>query len=149
MLKFPLVKYVVNAAIYTSGFFGGTATVTDQERLQKNSLCDLLMREGIDGRQDADAVARTVALTDVAIELGRKDSLDCALAWYEALEQRDIRGRDAILLDYCRANAVAGDRYGTQWKWEQPTLAREMYYLRRAISNESFAKIPISKMPVP
>jgi hypothetical protein len=137
-----LVKYVVITATHTSGFFGGTATVTDQESLQKNALCDLLMREGIDGRQDADAVARTVALTDLAIELGRKDGLACALAWYEALEKRYIRGGDAILLDYCRANAVAGDRYGTQWKWEQPTLAREMYYLRRAVSNESFAKIP-------
>ncbi len=116
--------------------------MTDQERLQQNALCDLLIKEGIDGRQDADAVAGTCALTDLALELGRKDSLACALAWHEALEQRGICGQQAILLDYSRANAIAGERYGTQWQWEQPTLARELFYLRRAVSNQEFTQIP-------
>jgi hypothetical protein len=43
------------------------------------------MKEGIDGRQDKDVVTRTSLLTDLAIELGRKDSLACVLAWHEAL----------------------------------------------------------------
>jgi hypothetical protein len=120
---------------------GGTQTKIDEERLQKNALCDALMREGIDGRQDEDAVARTTVLTDLALELGRKESLACALTWYEALEQKGVYGEQAIILDYGRANAIAGDRYGTQWKWEQPTLAREIFYLRRAVSHPKFTEI--------
>jgi hypothetical protein len=67
--------------------------MTDQERLRKNALCDRLMREGIDRRQDEDAVARTCALSDLALELGRRDSLACALAWHEALEQKGTSSR--------------------------------------------------------
>lgn len=116
--------------------------MTNQKHLQKNALCDLLMKEGIDGRQDADAVARTCLLTDLALELERKDGLACAVTWYEVLEQKGICGEHAIFLDYIRAGAIAGERYGTQWQWEQPTLARELFYLRRAISHEKFAQIP-------
>lgn len=116
--------------------------MTEQERKYKNARCDLLMREGIDGLRDDQAVARTALLTDLAIELGRKDSLACALAWHEDLEQRGIRGKLAIVLDYSRAGAVAGERYGTKWQWEQPTLAREIFFLRRAVSHQEFAQIP-------
>jgi len=116
--------------------------MTDQERLQKSALCDLLMKEGINGRQNADAVSRTTLLTDLAVELGRKDSLACAITWYEALERKGIGGEQAILLDYGRANALAGERYGTEWRWEQATLAREIFYLRRAVSHQKFAQIP-------
>jgi hypothetical protein len=112
--------------------------MTDQDRLHKNTLCELLMKEGIEGRQDKDAVTRTVTLTELAVELGRKDCLACALAWYEALEQKGIRGKDAIVLDVGRANAIAGERYGTEWQWEQATLAREIFYLRRAVSHQDF-----------
>jgi hypothetical protein len=116
--------------------------MTDQERLLKNALCDLLMKEGIDGRQDEDAVTRTCSLTDLAVELGRKDSLACALAWHEALEKKGICGARAIVLDFSRANAIAGERYGTAWRWEQPTLSREIFYLRRAVSHQKFTQIP-------
>ena len=117
------------------------APMIDQ-RVEKNAACDRLMKEGIDGRQDLDAVIRTATLTDLAIELGRKDGLACALAWCEALEQKPIPGDLAILVDYNRANAIAGERYGTEWHWDQPTLASELFYLRRAISHEKFAETP-------
>jgi tetratricopeptide (TPR) repeat protein len=116
--------------------------MTDQERLKKNAHCDRLMRDGIDRRRNEDAVTFTVLLTDLAVELGRKDGLACALAWYEALEQRGVSDEQAIILDYSRANAIAGERYGTEWQWEQPTLAREMFYIRRAVSHPKFAQIP-------
>ena len=114
----------------------------DQDPLHKNALCELLMKAGIDGRPDEDAVIRTCTLTDLAVELGRKDSLKCVLAWYEALEKRGIRGELAINLDFSRANAIAGERYGTKWQWEQATLAREIYYLRRAVSRPEFDQVP-------
>jgi hypothetical protein len=81
------------------------------------------MNEGIDGRPDGDAIARTCLLTDLAVELGREDSLACALGWHEALEHKGIRGKQALTLDMSRANAIGGKRYGTKWQWEQPTLA--------------------------
>jgi len=108
----------------------------------KNALCDRLMTEGIEGRDDADAVTRTRSLTDLAVELNRKDGLDCVLGWYEALERKGITGRLGIVLDYGRANAIARGRYGTDWQWEQPTLAREIFYLRRAVSHPEFARAP-------
>jgi hypothetical protein len=114
----------------------------EQKRLDKNAQCDLLMKEGIAGRRDDDATMRISSLTDLAIELGRKDGLACALDWCEALEQKGICGELAILVDYCRANAIAGERYGTEWQWEQSTLALELFYLRRAVSHEKFAQIP-------
>jgi hypothetical protein len=116
--------------------------MTEQENLRKNLLCNLLMKEGLDGWRDEENVARASLLTDLAVELERKDGLACALAWYEALEQKGICGEQAILIDYNRANAIAGERYGTEWQWEQPTLAREMFYLRRAVSHQEFAQAP-------
>ena len=116
--------------------------MTDQERLDKNVLCDLLMKEGIDGRPDEDAVIRTVSLTELAVELGRKDCLACALAWHETLELKEICGEQAITLDFSRANAIAGNRYGTKWRWEQTTLASEIFYLRRAVSHPKFNRVP-------
>ena len=114
--------------------------MTEQERLDKNSQCDLLMKEGIDGRPDDDAVARTSLLTTLALDLGRTDCLTCALAWYETLESRPITGTFAVALDLNRANAIAGNRYGTAWQWDQSTLAREIFYLRRAVSNPMFSQ---------
>ena len=116
--------------------------MTDQERLKKNAHCDRLMKDGIDHRRNEDAVTCTCLLTDLAVELGRKDGLACALAWYEALEKRGMSDKQQILLDLSRANAIAGERYGTEWQWEQPTLAREMFYIRRAVSHPKFAQIP-------
>jgi LA2681-like HEPN len=115
--------------------------MTDQKSLQ-NEVCDRLMSEGIDGRRYEDAAARTCLLTQLAVELGRKDGIARALAWHETLERMGIRGEDAVVLDYNRANAIAGERYGTQWQWEQSTLAREIFYLRRAVSHEKFAQAP-------
>ena len=113
----------------------------DQDPLHKNAHCDLLMKEGIDGRQDEDAVLRTCSLSDLAVELGRKDGLACVLAWYEALEQKSIPGKLAINLDFNRANAIWVQRRGTKWQWEQDTLAREIFYLRRAVSRPEFDQI--------
>ena len=115
--------------------------MTERERLHKNAACDLLMKEGLDGWQDEENVARVGLLTDLAVELGRKDSLACALAWFEALEQKGFCGELAVRLDYCKASAIAGERYGTKWQWEQPTLAREMFHLRRAVSHQNFAQM--------
>lgn len=106
----------------------------------RNALADLLMKEGIDRRSDDDAIARTCSLTALAVELGRADCLACALAWHEILEKRAIAGTQAIILDLSRANAIAGNRYGTEWQWDQPTLAREIFYLRRAVSNPAFSQ---------
>jgi hypothetical protein len=47
--------------------------MTDQERLDKNALCDQLMKEGIAGRSDADAVEIAGTLTSTAMILERKD----------------------------------------------------------------------------
>src|SRR5271155_4761512 len=105
-----------------------------------NAACERLMREGIDDLADEEAASRTSLLSDIALQLGRKDGLARALTWYETLEQKNIRGEVAIHVDFNRANAIAAQRYGTNWQWEQPTLAHEMYYLRRAISHPDFAK---------
>jgi hypothetical protein len=99
------------------------------------------MKEGINGRPDQDAVDRTCSLTTLGVELGRKDSLACALAWHKALEQKGISGEMAIVLDLSWANAIAGERYGSAWRWDQPTLAREIFYLRRAVSHQQFPQI--------
>jgi len=115
--------------------------MTEQERINRNELCTRLMSEGIDPRQEVDAVARTDTLVTLAIELGRNDSLACALSWLDNLEQSGVHDESAIILDYCRANAIAQNRYGTKWQWEQPTLSREIYYLRRAISHTKFRRI--------
>ena len=100
------------------------------------------MKEGIDGWRDDQAVARVGSLTYLAVELGRKDGIARALAWYETLEQKGLSGQLAIILDYGKANAIAGERYGTKWHWEQPTLAREIFHLRRAVSRQEFKQAP-------
>lgn len=100
------------------------------------------MKEGIDRRPNADAIRRMIRLLELALELKHKDGMACVCTWCEALEQRKITGRDAVFLDFNRANAIAGERYGTEWKLEQRTLARELFYLRRAVSNDDFPGMP-------
>lgn len=117
--------------------------MTEQERLNKNAICDRLAGEGIDGRSDDEAIARTLSLTALAVELERPDSLSRALAWHDLLEKRTITGQQAIALDLSRANAIAGRRYGTAWTWDQPTLAREIFYLRRALSHPEFLRTAV------
>ena len=56
--------------------------------------------------------------------------------------KRVVLGELAILIDYNWANAISGERFGTQWQWEQRTLAREIFYLRRAVGHEKFAQAP-------
>ena len=116
--------------------------MTDQERLDKNALCDRLIKVGIAGRSDVDAVEIAGTLTSTAMALERKDALACACAWYETLAKRVVLGELAILIDYNWANAISGERFGTQWQWEQRTLAREIFYLRRAVGHEKFAQAP-------
>jgi hypothetical protein len=122
--------------------FCGRVNMRDEERLIKNELCERLMKDGIDGRPDEAAYVRICSLMLLAEELGRQDARTCVLSWFEAMDQRSVGGELAVLLDFSRANAIAGERYGTQWKWEQPTLARELFYLRRAVSRSEFAQIP-------
>jgi hypothetical protein len=109
--------------------------MTDEE---KQKFCDKLISDGIAGRSDEDSVTRVTVLTDLAIEVGHKAGVACALQWYETLEKMNIGGESAIKLDFGKANAIAGERYGTQWTWHQPSLAREIFYLRRAVSNPAF-----------
>jgi hypothetical protein len=113
--------------------------MTDEE---KQKFCDKLISDGIAGRSDEDSVTRVTVLTDLAIEVGHKAGVACALQWYETLEKMNIGGESAIKLDFGKANAIAGERYGTQWTWHQPSLAREIFYLRRAVSNPAFGKVP-------
>ena len=113
--------------------------MTEQKGRDKNALCDLLMKEGLVGFQNEENVARAALLTGLAQDLGREDGLKCVLSWFEALDKKNIQGEHSILLDYNWANAIAGNRYGTQWKWDQPTLAREIYLLRRAVSHPRFS----------
>jgi hypothetical protein len=116
--------------------------MTDEERLIKNEVCDRLMKEGINGRPDEEGAIRICNLMSLAEELGREDGRTCAVSWFEAIDPRSVSGKLAILLDYTIANAIAGERFGTRWQWEQPTLARELFYLRRAVSRPEFAQIP-------
>jgi hypothetical protein len=73
------------------------------------------MKDGIDGRPDSEAVDRTGVLTHLAVELGREDALACVGAWFETLDQKGVPGKLAIMLDYYRANAIAGERRGHRW----------------------------------
>jgi len=116
--------------------------MTGEEKKSREAVCDELIREGIDGRSDEDAVHRVTRLTDLAVEVKHTDGLAHALKWYDALEKKGVGGKLAIILDFGRASAIAGGRYGTQWTWDQPSLSREIYHLRRAVSNPAFAQAP-------
>ena len=115
--------------------------MTDQDRSEKNALCDVLIKEGIVGRKDEDAINRVSLLTDLAVQLERKDALAYAIDWHEVLKLRGLRDELAIVLDVSHANAIAGDRHSTEWQWEQPTLAREIFYLRRAVAHANFNQL--------
>jgi tetratricopeptide (TPR) repeat protein len=128
----------------TRGDNGIELCESGQDRLHKNALCVRLMKEGIEGRRDEDIVSRIGELTDLAGELGRQDCFALVLAWFETFDAKgkNFQGRYEIRLDYIRASALAGERYGTEWQWEQATLAREIFYLRRAVSHQEFIQAP-------
>jgi len=104
-------------------------------------LCVLIMRDGVACRTEDDAVARTFLLIDLAMGLRDKSALACAVAWHEALHQRGLAGEHAVALDLNLANLLANERSGTPWRWEQPTLERETYYLKRAIARPEFGQV--------
>jgi hypothetical protein len=116
--------------------------MTDEERQKRNALCDWLVKEGIGDKSIEDAITNAEILAILAVELRRKDCLACVLEWYAALGQRSLSDEQAIFVDFGLASAIAGERYNTRWQWEQPTLARELYLLRRAISNPRFGGLP-------
>ena len=60
-------------------------SMTGQNRVDKNIVCDRLMNDGIEGRQNEDAFNRVDLLAELAVELERRDCLVCAISWYDAL----------------------------------------------------------------
>lgn len=117
--------------------------MTEEERRRDNAICDRLMKEGIDGCTELERASRVSQLAYLSAGLDRKDGVECALDWFGALEKCEIHGGLRVALDFDWANAIAGKRYGTEWQWEQPTLAKEIFYLRRAVSSASFEGMPV------
>jgi len=118
--------------------------MTEAERRRDNAICDRLMREGIQGFPEPEQASRVSQLAYLSAGLDRKEGIECALNWFEALENGGIQGGLRAALDYDWANAIAVKRYGTRWQWEQPTLAKEIFHLRRAISNASFEEMAVA-----
>src|ERR1035441_159325 len=52
-------------------------TMTDTERRYMAEFCERLMKEGIDGRQERDAVSRTTCLTDLARAIEKRCNSLC------------------------------------------------------------------------
>jgi tetratricopeptide (TPR) repeat protein len=105
------------------------------------AICQSFMKLRPEDQTDDKAIDIAATLAKFGVELQNTDYLDRAISWYEALEKRSIRDERRIFLDYTWANAIAGLRYGTEWQWEQATLSREIYLLRRAISHSQFSRI--------
>lgn len=109
------------------------------------SLWDALVEQGI-GQEwpDEDVILRVSLLTALAAKDGDKSKGEVALEWHSTIKKRTLSNQHAARLDYSWANALAGDRYGTHWRWEQPTLSSEIYLLRRSVSNQAFLQLPHS-----
>lgn len=101
-----------------------------------------------------EAVANTVALKrigiliDLAGDLGRDDGITRGLDWCDVLGKRRLTDRQAVLLEYFRANAWANRQRAKRrdaesaWEWEQPEQQRGIYHLRRAAQLPGFDKLP-------
>lgn len=105
---------------------------------------ELMAGGGIASLTDDAAVERIGRLIDAADDAKQEDGIALALAWCDELEKRPLRNDLAMTLVYFRSNAWAA-RYrrdiagkAESWRWEQPMMAEQIYWLRRVIANPAF-----------
>lgn len=108
-----------------------------------HALARRLMSVRIDRLPNEEAFSLAATLTQLGIDLDCKEYCERASTHFESLEKRDLSVSLRTAIYYTWANTIAGLRYGTEWQWEQKTLARETYLLRKAISNPEFSKVEV------
>lgn len=94
-----------------------------------------------------DALESLAALIDASHDLGKPEGTLRALAWCEELDSRDFTRLERAEFDYFWANAWADrqrelhrDREAA-WAWEQPEQRKQIFYLRRSLTNPAFAEL--------
>ena len=70
-----------------------------------------------------------------------------ALVWCEQLDARTLSGEHAVMLDYCRSNALAfasarrRSEEDSAWEWDQEELQKQIYFLRRATRYPEYEQV--------
>lgn len=86
-------------------------------------------------------------LIDLAIQSGKPEGVLRALEWCEQLDSRDLTSAERAELDYFWANAWADRQQARHtdraaaWAWEQPEQRKQIFHLRRALTNPAFSEL--------
>lgn len=99
----------------------------------------LMTQQNLVALDDDQALEHVGKLTDLSLDLHRKEGLERAITLSEELQQRDLSDEDRSTLQYFLGNARANLRVlsdGDRKAWEQPELEREIFHHRMALRDE-------------
>jgi tetratricopeptide (TPR) repeat protein len=111
---------------------------------QLPTYAELMAGPGIARLSDDEALQRIGLLIDAADDALAEDGLTQALAWCDELDRRPLDDNTKMTLAYFRSNAwaahyrrdIAGKK--SSWRWEQPLMAEQIFWLRTVITNPAF-----------
>lgn len=121
---------------------------TSQFEECSEAVLDALLAHGtLDGLDNGASLRFVGRLIDCAGDLQHIEATEHALRMCDALAKRQFSDDESALLDYFRGNAwsslrkIRGRNPRIAGAWEQPELAKELFYFRRAIRHAGFEKL--------
>lgn len=112
---------------------------------------DLIALTDLNHLPPQEALDHLGTLIDLAHELDKAEGTLHALQWCETLDGRELSASERAELDYFWANAW-GDLQSARhadpavaWAWEQPEQRKQIFHLRRALTNNAFADLPVAR----
>lgn len=115
--------------------------------MTSTSTYNALMASSIRGLPGPAALQAIGQLIDLSSDLRRHEGTAKAIEWCDGLSLEELSDHELVLADYFRANAWANragqgvhDREAA-WRWTQPELQQQLYFLRRAISRPGFESL--------
>lgn len=114
------------------------------DELAARALFDALMALPSPALDSAKAIDQLAALVDLSDDFDSQAGNECALAWAEVIDGRELSEKDRALFHYFWANAWAGRQQRLHldleaaWAWEQPEVAQQILNLRKAAGGPGF-----------
>lgn len=107
----------------------------------------LMALSDLEHLSNRDALDSLAMLIDLSGHIGKPDGTRRALEWCEQLDSRDFTHVERAEFDYFWANAWADRQHARHldrdaaWAWEQPEQRKQIFYLRRALTNPAFSQL--------
>jgi tetratricopeptide (TPR) repeat protein len=118
-------------------------------RNSEDTYKSLLSRETLEGLTGDQALEEIGTLTDLSLDLRRREGLEHAVSLSEELQRRELPPEQRAISHYFLGNAWSNLRTlvgRDQGDWEQPELECEVFHYRMALREEGIRSLPIQRL---